>query len=94
MGQWRYRKVVKLPDGSRERISGTPSRNTREAAEQAERGHIDRVLFPAPIKKEVPTFGKWFWGDEPESSEPSGRFWNEWVVASKNKPGDARNRGT
>jgi integrase len=51
--------VVKLPDGNKVRISGTPSRNTKQAAEQAERAHIDRVLNPpAPNveKKEVPKF--------------------------------------
>jgi integrase len=51
--------VVKLPDGSKVRISGTPSRNTKLAAEQDERAHIDRVLNPpAPKidKKEAPRF--------------------------------------
>jgi integrase len=58
-GIWRYRKTVRLLDGKTERISGTPSRNTRDAAEQAERAHIDRVLNPpAPTieKKEAPKF--------------------------------------
>jgi len=43
-GQWRYRKVVKLPDGRKVRISGTPAFNTRVAAEEAERAHVLRVL--------------------------------------------------
>ncbi len=55
-GQWRYRKVVKLPDGRKVRISGTPALNTRVAAEEAERTHVLRILHPpAPtIVKEVP----------------------------------------
>ena len=80
-GKWRYRKVVKLLDGTKVRISGTPTRNTREAAEQDERAHIERVRNPQPKKerKEVPKFGEWF----------RGRFWREWVVGRKNKPGEA-----
>jgi integrase len=58
-GRWRYRKTVRLPGGGKERISGTPkNENTRIAAEEAERAHIDRVLHPetiAPKKAEVPT---------------------------------------
>jgi integrase len=84
-GKWRYRKVVKLPDGGRVRISGTPSRNTREAAEQAERAHIDRTLKPAllPETKEVPpTFGEWFNGD----------FWTQWVVGRKNKASEVESK--
>lgn len=46
-GRWRYRKVVTLPDGSTERISGTPTLNTRRDAERAERDHIERMLKPA-----------------------------------------------
>jgi integrase len=47
-----------MPDGSRVNITGTPSRNTKEAAEQAERAHIDRVLNAktVPVHKEVPRF--------------------------------------
>ena len=57
-GNWFYRKLVKLPDGTRVDITGTPSRNTREAAELMERAHIDRILRGEPDKavqkKEVP----------------------------------------
>lgn len=66
-GQWRYRKVVRLPDGTKVRISGMPSDNTRLAAEDAERAHIRRALEPVPTRKEVPTFAEWF----------EGRFWDE-----------------
>ena len=37
-GVWRYRKRVRMPDGSRPRIEGTPPLNTKLAAEQAEKG--------------------------------------------------------
>lgn len=46
-GHWRYRKLVTLLDGTKERISGTPDINTKAAAEAAERAHIDRLLYPA-----------------------------------------------
>jgi integrase len=62
-GRWRYRKTINLPGGRKERISGTPIVNTKMAAENAEREHIQRLLSapstppPAP-PKEVPTFAK------------------------------------
>jgi integrase len=89
-GKWFYRKKVKLPDGKRVDISGTPSRNTKEAAEQAERAHIDRVLKPesVPVKKEVPTYEEWFWGPDASAPEPNGLFWTQWVVGNKNKPSE------
>ena len=30
--QWRYRRLVTLPDGTKERITGTPELNTKAAA--------------------------------------------------------------
>jgi integrase len=84
-GRWRYRKWVRLPDGSRMRISGCPSINTRAEAEREERDHIGRVISPPPTRpeeKEVPLFGDWF----------NGRFWREWVVARKNKPAEVENK--
>lgn len=48
-----YRKVVRLPDGSKVRISGVPMINTKAAAEEAEKNHINRLLHPvAPLFKE------------------------------------------
>jgi integrase len=81
-GKWFYRKRVKLPDGSRVNITGTPSRNTKEAAEQAERSHIDRVLNPksVPVHKEVPRF------DEFEK-----RF-VEVYASTNNKPSEVRSK--
>jgi integrase len=58
-GRWRYRKTIRLPNGRSLRISGTPTINTKIAAETAEREHIRRALDPSveeAIKKEVPTF--------------------------------------
>jgi integrase len=56
-GGWRYRKRIRLPDGSRPRIEGTPSINTKQAAEAAERAHIERLLRGAPPeRKEAPRF--------------------------------------
>ncbi len=61
--RWRYRQVIRLPDGSRKRIQGTPPLNTKEAAQKAEREHIQReedlIRNPPPVAvpaKEVPTF--------------------------------------
>jgi len=59
--RWRYRIVVKLPDGQTKRISGTPTLNTKVECERAERDHAFRTLHPPPAaetKKEVPTFAK------------------------------------
>lgn len=78
-GRWRYRVTVKLPDGSRQRICGTPSIDTKDAARIAERQAIMRVLDPtlaAPARKEVPTFAEWH----------DGRYWKEWVIGRRNKP--------
>ena len=86
-GRWRYREMVRTPDGTRERISGTAPRhcNTKVAAQQAMLDHIELVLHPerAPRpKEEVPTFHEWF----------KGRFWREWVVGRKNKPSEVRSK--
>jgi integrase len=55
---WRYQKVVKLPDGRKTRIFGTPELNTKSAAQDAERAHIERALKDPDgairKKKEVP----------------------------------------
>jgi len=48
--RWRYRINVRMPDGSTERISGTPTINTRRAALEEERAHIERTLRPPPPK--------------------------------------------
>lgn len=87
-GRWRYREVVQKPDGTRERISGSAPRhiNTKVAAQEELRRHIERILHPerAPMKKGVMTFHEWF----------NGRFWREWVVGRKNKPTEVRSKET
>lgn len=47
-----------LPDERKVRISGTPPINTKQAAESAERAHIERLWNPvvAEKKEEVPKF--------------------------------------
>ena len=79
-GQWRYRKVLCLPDGTKRRISGTPAINKKWAAEQAEESHLLRLLeaarTPKP-RKEMPTFEAWF----------LGRYMTEWCEGQQNKPG-------
>src|SRR6266542_6717141 len=93
--KWIYRTVVKLRDGSKVRIFGTPEINTKEEAQEAEREHILRVKNPPVLpvgKQEVPTFAQWFWGTDATSEEPDGRFWNEWVIGRKNKPGEAKEK--
>ncbi len=81
-GIWRYRMVVRLANGRRNRISGTPSRNTKLAAQEDERAHIERTRNPPPEKREVPSFSRWFWG----------RFWDEWVIGRKNKPSEVESK--
>jgi integrase len=77
--RWHYRKRVQLPDGSRCRVAGKPSLNTKAAAIAAERAHVERVLNPPPPPRPLlPTFAEWF----------TGRFWEEWVIGSKNKPSE------
>lgn len=47
-GRWRYRKLVTLPDGSKTRVSGSPSVNTRKACEWALTHAIARVIGEGP----------------------------------------------
>jgi integrase len=75
-GRWFYRKMVKLPDGRKLRVSGVPEVNTKAAALREEELHIARLKNPEAERKEVPKFDEWF----------NGRFWDEWVIGRKNKP--------
>jgi hypothetical protein len=82
--------MVRKPDGTRERISGCAPRhiNTKVAAHEELRQHIERVLHPERVPttndKEVMTFKEWF----------NGRFWHEWVVGRKNKPTEVKSKQT
>lgn len=55
-GRWRYRVLVDLPNGDQVRISGSAPRheNTKDAARQAEKEHILRVLTEASTPKKEP----------------------------------------
>lgn len=46
--RWRYRSTITLPDGSRTRISGTCTPNTKASCEAAERVRVERVLKLGP----------------------------------------------
>ena len=92
-GRWFFRTTVKLPDGSKLRLSGTPGipgpyhelAQTKQGATEAEVRAITKALEPklvAEEKKEVPTFSEWF----------DGRFWQEWVVARRNKPTEVKSK--
>ena len=85
-GRWRYREMVRKPDGTRKRISGCAPKhiNTKTAAQQALLDHIERVLHPerVPQIKEAPTFAEWF----------KGRFWREWVIGRRNKPTEVKSK--
>jgi|GEM_PF-4576995 len=47
--RWSYAKRVTLTDGTKTRVRGTPAINTKAAALEAERTHVERVLNPAPV---------------------------------------------
>lgn len=60
-GRWRYRKRIRLLDGSFIRVKGSPALNTKTDAETAERAHIERELrgaLGAKANKEVLTLEK------------------------------------
>jgi integrase len=57
--QWRYRKLVILPDGRRERVTGTPSINTKAAAVAAEKAHVARVLDPKKAASDLTFAAYW-----------------------------------
>lgn len=92
--KWFFRTIVKLPNGEKLRVSGTPGipgpyhdpTQTKQGAVEAEQRAIKDLFTPKLVpeeKKEVPTFSEWF----------DGRFWNEWVIGRRNKPGEARRSG-
>jgi integrase len=72
-GNWRFRKWVKLRDGTRKRLylavdeAGQPFTKRSDADAAGERA-IERLRNPE--RQVMPTFDEWF----------NGRFWNEWVL--------------
>ncbi len=98
-GTWRYRVVVKLPDGRKLRISGTPTLNTKLAAERAEREHVERTLSEAVVERyapgaarreTLPTLAEWFRGGAVGDQEYRGRFWVEYVLGEKDNRAGTR----
>jgi hypothetical protein len=96
-GGWYFRTTVKIPDGTKRRIFGTPGvpgpyqdlAATQIGAKEAEQRAIKeafadaaRAANPPTEKKEVPTLDEWF----------HGRFWTEWVIGRKNKPTEVRGK--
>ncbi len=75
-GVWRYRIVVKLPDGSKQRISGTPEINTKGAAEKDERAHIERLKYTDEIKPKI---------SAPLFSDFSSRWLDRHVLVAGNR---------
>jgi hypothetical protein len=93
---WFFRTTVKIPDGRKVRLFGTPGvpgpyhdlAATKIGAQEAEQRAIKSAFAEAadtatpPVQKEVPTFDEWF----------NGRFWLEWVIGRKNKPTEVRSK--
>jgi integrase len=94
-GRWRYRKWITLPSGTRERITGTPATDRKDAAERAEREHIDRVMNPdrvqpaqaaAPQRKDAPTlkeFSERFLAEYLPRQKPSSRYAKERILKGR-----------
>lgn len=56
-GRWAYRVVVRMPDGSKRRISGVPNIDTKADALTEETAHIKRTLEgPKPEENLAPLF--------------------------------------
>jgi integrase len=47
--RWAYRTTMRFPDGHTQRISGVPTLDTKAAAEDALRDHVDRLLHPPSL---------------------------------------------
>jgi hypothetical protein len=82
-GRWRYQKVVRLPDGRKVRVSGTPTLNTKLEAEREEREHIRRVI-EGKQRKEVPTLTKFV--------EGPGGWLETYPIAVGNRPSSIREK--
>jgi integrase len=77
--------TITFPDGSKDRLREVVPVSNKRLAEQWERQRREELLrqweqrkYGAETqRKEVPTFDEWF----------NGRYWHEWVVGKRNKPG-------
>lgn len=86
-----------MPNGTRNRITGTPNTDTKVAAEAAERAHIDRILHPerfatlaaevVPKRKEMPTlkqFAERFMAEYKPKQKPSERRSKKSIITGCN----------
>lgn len=57
--RWAFRRVIRLPNGTRKCLSGTPAVNTKLAAEALERQEIEKALHPERFgpERQAPAFG-------------------------------------
>lgn len=78
---WYVDVDLEKPDGTRKRVRKVSPVQTRRGAEDYER-KLREALVAGTYGKEVPTFDAWF----------NGRFWNDWVIAEENKPGEIENK--
>jgi integrase len=78
---WRYRKVVTLADGTKQRVAGTAPINTRVSAERAEREHIERVLNPPKRARERLTMSLLF-----------EKLLDEYALNKNNKPSEIESK--
>lgn len=85
-GRWRYRKVIRLQDGRRTEVRGTPETNTKLAALRAEAAHVAQVLGDEAAGVVVVPI------EAPERSIPTlNEFKKEFMatyVAANNKPSE------
>jgi hypothetical protein len=52
-------------------------------------GLSERIFgTPAINTKQAALEAEWFCGTASDAEEPNGRFWVEWVIGRKNKPGE------
>ena len=72
--RWHYRVRVTLPDGRAVRVCGHPAIDTKKAAEDAERAHVDRVLNPPKVARE-----------RRKMSDVFDRFLTDYVDGANNK---------
>ncbi len=72
--KWHYSKRVKLPDGRSVRLKGTPAINTKRAAEDAERAHVELALNPPKVAIE-----------RRKMTDVFDRFVSDYVTIANNK---------
>lgn len=79
--RWYVDVDFEKPDGTRERVRKVSPVQTKRGAEDYER-QLRNSLLDGSYGREVPLLDDWF----------HGRFWRDWVIAKKNKPGEQENK--